>query len=373
MIDRPGYVPKYAQLADDVLRQIQADNLGPGDRLATEIELAEQYGVSRPTVRRALAMLQRDGYITRRKKSGTVVRKPVRNVRSVRRGRGTIVAICWDERAAHPEEDFAFLNALRLTERALGARGFALQFMGLGSEQALGRERLEQLSVRPDLEGIISWGRCASAYAELLPDVPVVEVSTWRPGHLPGAGADVAGDCEAAIEHLLAHGHRQIAMICAPWLDGEAFAVFANGYRAAFAARGLPYERSLMCQAHPGESLSVFARQVLTGPIRPTAVLAENWRVCEAVLAATNELGWKIPDELSIVAYGENALRVQSPVPITAYVPDCQGEVEQAVKLLEALVDGNHVAEQHILCPGHLVERGSVRRLDNPHEQLGVD
>ena len=52
---------------EEIVRQLQAliaeGHLKPGDRLMTERELAEQFGVSRVTVRQALSVLQAMGLI----------------------------------------------------------------------------------------------------------------------------------------------------------------------------------------------------------------------------------------------------------------------------------------------------------------------
>jgi GntR family transcriptional regulator, transcriptional repressor for pyruvate dehydrogenase complex len=59
------------QLADDLRSQIHRGELGPGDRLASERELAAQNGVSRLLVREALAGLEHAGYlVTRRGATG---------------------------------------------------------------------------------------------------------------------------------------------------------------------------------------------------------------------------------------------------------------------------------------------------------------
>lgn len=52
---------------------ILSGHLSPGERLPGEMKLTEQFGVSRVTVRRALAELQRMGLILRRPGAGTVV------------------------------------------------------------------------------------------------------------------------------------------------------------------------------------------------------------------------------------------------------------------------------------------------------------
>ncbi|MDG9707369.1 GntR family transcriptional regulator [Streptomyces sp. DH10] len=52
------------QIADDLRKRIRAGELKPGDRLPTQAELAEEFGVERGTVRQALRVLQEDGLLT---------------------------------------------------------------------------------------------------------------------------------------------------------------------------------------------------------------------------------------------------------------------------------------------------------------------
>ncbi|MFJ4981643.1 winged helix-turn-helix domain-containing protein [Streptomyces coeruleorubidus] len=52
------------EIADDLRKRIRAGELKPGDRLPTQAELAEEFGVERGTVRQALRALQEDGLLT---------------------------------------------------------------------------------------------------------------------------------------------------------------------------------------------------------------------------------------------------------------------------------------------------------------------
>ena len=62
-VHRAGGTAVWQQLRADIARRIEADALSPGDALPPETALAEAYGVSRLTVRRALADLVRAGVI----------------------------------------------------------------------------------------------------------------------------------------------------------------------------------------------------------------------------------------------------------------------------------------------------------------------
>ncbi|HEX6500174.1 MAG TPA: GntR family transcriptional regulator [Micromonosporaceae bacterium] len=64
----------YRRIAADLREAIRAGQLQPGDRLPTEQELGTRYGVSRNTVRLAVAMLANEGAIVSTPGRGTFVR-----------------------------------------------------------------------------------------------------------------------------------------------------------------------------------------------------------------------------------------------------------------------------------------------------------
>lgn len=75
MLDAGSPLPLYHQLAEELLAQIRGGGYGAGQKLPSEHELAERYGVGRPTVRQATDVLVQRGLLTRRRGSGTYVRQ----------------------------------------------------------------------------------------------------------------------------------------------------------------------------------------------------------------------------------------------------------------------------------------------------------
>ncbi|MCX7669573.1 MAG: GntR family transcriptional regulator [Anaerolineae bacterium] len=73
-IDRNSFEPPYYQLANILRQQIAAGELRPGDRVPSEGQLCEQYGVSPMTVRRAINILLDEGLVTAMRGRGTFVR-----------------------------------------------------------------------------------------------------------------------------------------------------------------------------------------------------------------------------------------------------------------------------------------------------------
>ena len=74
-IDFKSPMPYWSQLHDILVTSIKS-KLNPGDKLPTNAQLCEQYGVSRTTVQQALDGLEQGGLICRRKGSGTFVARP---------------------------------------------------------------------------------------------------------------------------------------------------------------------------------------------------------------------------------------------------------------------------------------------------------
>jgi DNA-binding GntR family transcriptional regulator len=72
-LDRSSPVPLYYQVSRQIEAAIDTGELAPGDRLENEISLADRWGLSRPTMRRAIQELVDKGLLVRRRGIGTQV------------------------------------------------------------------------------------------------------------------------------------------------------------------------------------------------------------------------------------------------------------------------------------------------------------
>src|SRR5580700_6479468 len=131
-IDQRNFAPKYLELAQKLLSNIAERGLKPGDLLGTETELVDQHHLSRSTVRQALAVLERDGYISRKRARGTFVNRVVDLTAETRLSRGTILVVCSNAQTIHLDEDYAFATMLRFVERSLAKQSFGVQILSLG-------------------------------------------------------------------------------------------------------------------------------------------------------------------------------------------------------------------------------------------------
>jgi GntR family transcriptional regulator len=86
-VEREGDAPApYRQIAGQLREAIRHGELGPGDRLPSETELIEHYGVARMTIRQAVGELRSEGLVVAEHGRGVFVRArpPVRRLASDR-------------------------------------------------------------------------------------------------------------------------------------------------------------------------------------------------------------------------------------------------------------------------------------------------
>jgi GntR family transcriptional regulator len=76
MIDPTDVMPKYYQLANILRQQIDNGDFQPHDAIPSERKLEQRYNLSRPTIRQAIDLLGRQGYLYRVHGKGTFVSPP---------------------------------------------------------------------------------------------------------------------------------------------------------------------------------------------------------------------------------------------------------------------------------------------------------
>jgi GntR family transcriptional regulator len=79
LIHREDHQKLYVQLIDILKKKIETGEWDVGFQIPTEEDLCKTYGVSRATVRSAIAELVRDGYLFRQQGKGTFVKQVVSN------------------------------------------------------------------------------------------------------------------------------------------------------------------------------------------------------------------------------------------------------------------------------------------------------
>lgn len=145
--------PKWLQVVHDLRTAIQTDTYPAGAVLPRETDLAARYGLSRDTIRRALAQLEREGLVLRVRKRGTVVRSYQRMVWRLsdfdHRDRATVAsADAWQKDAAEQGRD---PSGGTLHVATIPPSATAIAKLGLNdqTDMCVVRSRVRQLDGQP--------------------------------------------------------------------------------------------------------------------------------------------------------------------------------------------------------------------------------
>jgi LacI family transcriptional regulator len=191
---------------------------------------------------------------------------------------------------------------------------------------------------------------------ELKPATPVVFLD--RPPQ--GIAADTvlvdnAGGARAAVEHLLAHGHRRIACVADP---AELFTASERvaGYKAALAHAGIPEDPELLkLDAKDAAHAEQLVHELLDLPDPPTAIFTGNNRHTVGALRALRGR----EHEIALVGFDDFELADLLAMPTTVIRHDAARIGAEAAALAFDRLDGSRKPPQRIVVETELVPRGS--------------
>jgi LacI family transcriptional regulator len=201
-----------------------------------------------------------------------------------------------------------FTAVARSVEDAAHVAGYAVVLCN--SDEDVEKERVYlQLMRRRRVDGLI-WAPAgdASSYRDFCVDqrAPTILLDRRVDGMpLDAVVVDNVHATRSAIEHLIALGHRRIALITGP-RHLSTSCERLQGYRDAMATHGLNPSPRLVVQ---GDFRSGSAYDAALGVLRmdprPTAVFASNNLMALGLLRAIRELGLRCPEEISVAAFDD--------------------------------------------------------------------
>lgn len=179
---------------------------------------------------------------------------------------------------------------------------------------------------------------------------------------------DDEGGAEAAAEHLVELGHRDVAVIAMepPVLlarpdPGGVIGRRLAGYRRGLAMAGieLPDERIVAGPSTVAGGAVAF-RRVWAEGLRPTAILAMSDAIAIGVLRAADDLGIDVPQALSVVGFDDVDMAAFVNPPLTTIHQPVRRKGEEAVRLLLGVIERRTLPGEHRRLATHLVVRSST-------------
>lgn len=208
-----------------------------------------------------------------------------------------------------PELSNIFVTQIiTVMEEILRSRSYSVIICDCHTDERLECDAVKFL-IGKRVDGIISMPVCDDGRhlkPALEEKIPVVLVDRTVPKLADCADSvliDNAAAARSATNYLLENGHRKIGIIVGPKNISTAQQRLA-GYAEALKAHGVPYDGTLVVNSdytlHGGyESI----RAMLKARPDMTAVFVTNYDMTLGAIIAANELGIKIPQELSFIGF----------------------------------------------------------------------
>lgn len=263
-----------------------------------------------------------------------------------------------------PDIGFPYsIEIMRGVNRAIAESNFDLLLYTTGDVQKNGAGLHEQHYVsllnNSITDGVII---VASAAAEFITDAPIVAVDPHiiNPNFASVQGMNYQGALDI-MQYLIGLGHRRIGFIGGRKEIGSAERRL-KGYRDALLNAGIELAEELVV---PGDFTQKTGRkctrQLLALDNPPTAIFAANDQSAFGVFDAAEELGVRIPDDLSVVGFDNiSEAKYLGLTTVDQFLSD-MGYV--AVQMLIKLINGETLELEIHKMPTKLVERTSCQKL----------
>lgn len=331
-------LPKYVQIKEKLLNQLQLGTFAPGAALPKERELAVSLGVAAGTLRQALQELEAEGFIRRVRGQGTFATTPEQR-RSASRSKLLTVIVPQVREGLYPSLIAGF-------EQAVAGTGYQIT-VGNSCNELTRQELLIQQAIDNNVAGVAivptSFRSTPPEQMRLLQDAHIPFVFCHRMVEdvmaplVTWSGEEVG---RMATRVLLDHGHRRIATVVA-YRDPIGNATVRE-IQKMVSEHGLP--SSAYCVRYHGERLpGIHAREAIrevlvelldsTDP--PTAIHCANLPDAEQVFLLAGEMGLSIPRDLSLIYFGDSRASGGLAQRLTCIAVDAQSIGFQAGKLLE--------------------------------------
>ncbi len=358
---------KHRRIYETLCQKILQGDYQSGERIPTENDLAAQFAASRPTVARALARLQKEGYIERRPGSGTYVRYVDKTQRTLSFGllipglgeTEIFEPICGH--MAHKAEE----------------GGFRLIWSGSMSENAEDRRRhiehLAQRYVREKLDGVF-FAPLEFASEKDTINMRIVGLFDEAGISVVLMDRDVASfpsrskyDLVAVdnvrigymmTEHLIEHGCTSLRFVAKPY-SAPTVDLRITGFMEALRKARLKPGLNGANAVNIGDlEDGAFLRGLLHGE-KPVGIVCANDTTAARLIHHLSEMGYNIPGQIRVVGIDDVKYAKYLRVPLTTYRQPLKDIAAVAIDMMLSRVANPKGPSRTVYLDGEMVIRRS--------------
>ena len=354
---------KYWKLMSDLKKKILDGDYQANDKMPSENELAASYQVSRHTVRKALALLEHEGFIYAIHGKGTFCSELGRHTKTSRN-----IAVVTTYLS-----DYIFPAVIQGIDQVMTDNGYSILLKNTKNSSSAEGKCLEEL-LSKDIEGLIIEPSKSEIYCrhialykkldefhipyvfiqgtmEQLSDRPYVMMDDFKGGYL-------------ITKYLLSLGHRRILGMFKA--DDRQGIERHRGYAKALQEYGVFYDPDRIIWFHTEDrAVKPFARlrTMASQGVSFDSVVCYNDQIAIKTIQTLSQLGLRVPEDISVTGYDNSFLAENYQVGLTTIAHPHERLGEIAAKLLLDLMQEKtlSLAERQIVIEPELIVRESCK------------
>lgn len=300
-----GFVPKYMQIRDHLVNKIRTGELGQGELIPSEWELAKMFNVSRITAVKAVKELEMQGLVVREQGRGTFVSSnislgiPISATHNI----GMVVSDL-------SYVGLPYLNRiLRGINQKLNINGYNLVLYGLTGNNESKVFSVENVINNKQVDGLII-DEATTEIMEFLckQDLPFIQIGRCLENEAGLRYNKVTVDYYAGVlkglKNLVERGRKRIAFLCDTDRP-ELVEMWTCIYSDASQELGLAFDQDYLCVGPYGEeSGREMVRQLFAKEFKPDGMLATDDMVATGALKELTQMGVRVPEKVAIIGFG---------------------------------------------------------------------
>ncbi|MBW7457378.1 GntR family transcriptional regulator [Paenibacillus sepulcri] len=362
--------PLYMVIMERLKEKIKSGEYAPDQQLPTEVELAEQSGVSRITSKRALIELEREGLIYRIRGSGSYVKKQ----------EGFIPP---DQGAVHSNRIISMilpymatseLDTIKGASDYLDAKGYYLSIHDSNWSKDKEKELLLRVP-KNGPSGIILYPISTISNVDLIHaihwnDYPIVTIDQYFES-LPITSV-VSDNFEGGYmtaKRLIELGHDRIAFVSSISIEFRSSVRDRyQGYCKALKDHKITIDPEIVVTDFyrdvTAANSKTFYKEMMAKLIQSgvTAVQTEHDHLAVDLLKNVLEMGVQVPEQLSIVGFDDHLIAQHVEVPLTTIAQNYNEIGRKAAELIVQLIERTDTGHHSVKVPVRWVERDSSGR-----------
>ncbi|MDD3926093.1 MAG: GntR family transcriptional regulator [bacterium] len=309
---------------EQIRKQIVDGKYKEGDKLPSLKELALIFNVSSITVRSAIDNLAREGFVTKKRGSGYYALQGLQS-------RQPVVAVLLSDKlevgSFTRKQHYHFLIETILKENS--KKGYNYHVLVIDNKQPVSVQMLRSI----DKDAVIFSGiKLATSIVNYLKQESVPYVCTnWAGENVISLDFDHSKFVNENLDYLVANNHRKIGLLIRKTLVRDVYKHVVGYFHKGMFDRGLPVSHDLVYTLDDENGYpDVIIDNILKRKERLTALYC--WGVAEPVIERLKKRGIRIPEDISIVAYGNELF--PNKYNVTGHQVEMHRIAEEAMKII---------------------------------------